>query len=645
MKITISHDVSFDETSFPFSSLTLSESELEISEFLEDVDSPDVGPSLPPQRHVLRLGPSVSSPAPASSPPTSSSAYDTARTSPSDSTTATSPTTTPPSRPTRDRRVPERYGDFGHVAFVSNITPPGEPLTYAQALASPESHHWKAAMQQELQSLADCKTWSLVPLPKDKHCIGSKWVFKLKYKSDGTIDRFKARLVAKGFSQVPGLDFGDTYAPTGRLGSLRLLIALASYYNWDFDQLDVVTAFLNGNLEEEIYMTPPLGLDGGNGLVCHLHQTLYGLRQSPNRWYFRLSTWLVSIGFVISLEDPCLFLKPDPATPCFLWVHVDDIAVFGKRTEWFKTAIKKEFKMVDHGPAHFLLAIRISRNPTTGTISLLQDQYLLSLLELFDMSSCRPASTPLAPNSHLLPATDDEVSEFEALGVSYRGIVGCLGYLSQCTRPELAYPCSILGQFLERPGITHWMAAKHVLRYLSGTRDFGLTYSRPSTIPQILGYSDSDWAACRFSRRSICGYVFIACGGAVSWRAKKQTSVASSSTEAEYRGLLDAGKEALWFHRVHKSIVPSLTATPTTLHCDNQAAIALTKSSAFRANTKHIEAHFHWIRDQVATSMITVPYCSTSEMAADIFTKPVERIKLERFCDMMGVGKCTVMGV
>lgn len=132
-------------------------------------------------------------------------------------------------------------------------------------------------MRQELQSLADCNTWTLVPLPKGKHCVGSKWVFKLKYKSDGTINRFKARLIAKGFSQVPGLDFGDTYAPTGHLGSLRLLIALASYYNWSFDQLDVVTTFLNGTLEEEIYMTPPLGLDGSDGVVCHLHQTLYGL--------------------------------------------------------------------------------------------------------------------------------------------------------------------------------------------------------------------------------------------------------------------------------------------------------------------------------------------------------------------------------
>ena len=197
---------------------------------------------------------------------------------------------------------------------------------------------------------------------------------------------------------------------------------------------------------------------------------------------------------------------------------------------------------------------------------------------------------------------------------------------------------------MERPGITHWMAAKHVLWYLSGTRDLGLTYSRPSSIPRIIGYSDSDWAACRFSRRSICGYVFIACGGAVSWRAKKQTSVASSSTEAEYRGLLDAGKEALWYRRVHKSILPSIDDAPTTLHCDNQSAIALTKSGAFRANTKHIEAHFHWIRDQVASSKIVVPYCSTSDMAADIFTKPVDRVKLLWFCEMMGVGKCTAVG-
>lgn len=212
-------------------------------------------------------------------------------------------------------------------------------------------------MQQELQSLEACKTWSLVPLPKDKHCIGGKWVFKLKYKSDGTIDCFKARFVEKGFSQIPGLDFGDTYAPTGRLGSLCLLFAIATCLDWEIDQLDVVIAFLNGSLDEEIYMTPPPGLDNADGLVCRSHQTLYGLRQVPNRWYHCLSTWLISIGFVVSQDDPCLFLKSDTVSPCFLWLHVEDIAVFGKNINWFKTAIKNEFKMVDYGPAHFLLAI------------------------------------------------------------------------------------------------------------------------------------------------------------------------------------------------------------------------------------------------------------------------------------------------
>lgn len=154
---------------------------------------------------------------------------------------------------------------------------------------------------------------------------------------------------------------------------------------------------------------------------------------------------------------------------------MDDIAVFGKNINWFKIAIKQEFKMVYHGPAHFLLAVRIIRDRSLGTLSLIQDRYSTSLLKLFNMTDCRPVSTPLAPNTHLIPATNEEVAELEALGVSYRGIVGCLGYLSQCTRPELAYPCSILGQFLERPGIKHWMAAKHILRYLSGNVNLALT--------------------------------------------------------------------------------------------------------------------------------------------------------------------------
>lgn len=492
-------------------------------------------------------------------------------------------------------------------------------------------------MDQELQSLQDCKTWSLVKLPPGKHSIGSKWVFKIKYKSDGSIDRFKARFVAKGFSQIPGLDFGDTYAPTGRLASLRLLISLAVSLNWSFDQLDVVTAFLNGSPDKEIYMDPPPGLQNPSNLKCRLHQTLYGLKQSPNRWYHRIMTWMVSIGFVVSKFDPCLFLRPDTSSPCFVFIHVDDLAVFGKNTGWFKDSIKKEFRMVNHGPSHFLLAMRTNR--TSTSISLTQDWYILSLLDLFGMTDCKPVCTPFVPDSHLVPATNTEITEFQALGVSYRGIVGCLGYLAQCTRPELAYPCSVLGQFLESPGITHWLAAKHVLRYLSGTRNVGLTFTASSS-PRLVGYSDSDWAACRFSRRSMSGYCFIVCGGAISWRAKKQTSVASSSTEAEYRGLLDAGKETIWLRQLIQSVFPSAVSGSTTVFCDNQAAIALTKSSAFRANTKHIEAHFHWIRDQVSASLINIPYCPTSDMAADIFTKALDRVKMARFCGLMGIGPC-----
>ena len=391
LKVTVSHDVSFDEDLFPFSSIARTEHDLQISELFEDEDSPEVGLSAPPQRTIFRLDatPIPVDSTPAATPPSSSSSYDTARTSQSTLSGPGSPG--PPvntSRPSRDRRAPERYGEFGQVAFLSDISPPGEPLTYLQALSSPDSHLWKEAMNQELQSLEACKTWSLVPLPKNKHCIGGKWVFKLKYKSDGTIDRYKARFVAKGFSQIPGLEFGDTYEPTGRLGSLRLLFAMATRYDWEVDQLDVVTAFLNGNLEEEIYMSPPPGLEGSDGLVCHLHQTLYGLRQAPNRGYHRLSTWLLSIGFVVSQDDPCLFLKTDPVSPCFLWLHVDDIAVFGRNIDWFKTAIKAEFKMVDHRPAHFLLGIRIIRDRSLWTLSLLQDRYLLSLLKLFDMTDC-----------------------------------------------------------------------------------------------------------------------------------------------------------------------------------------------------------------------------------------------------------------
>lgn len=354
---------------------------------------------------------------------------------------------------------------------------------------------------------------------------------------------FKACLCAQGFSQVHGVDFSKPFAPTGRLNSLRALISYAAAHGLDFHQLDVKTAFLNADLNEEVYLLIPQGINLDRKKKClKLNKAIYGLKQAPLAWYNRLSNWLLSVGFSIAVSDPCVFYRLDD-NPIWIFVHVDDLAVFGKRVDTFKEEIKSEFDMKDIGRADLMLGIKILHEP--GATVLSQLHYVNSVLDLYNMVGCRTVSTPLVPNSHLGKATKEERDRFNSLGVNYRSAVGALSYLSTATCPDISFAVSTLSQFLEAPGITHWEAFTHVLQYLAGTADHALIYNRNN--PQDLtGYTDADWGNCLVTRRSVTGYLSMFNGHLVSWQTKKQPVVSLSSCEAEYCALTDFTCELLW---------------------------------------------------------------------------------------------------
>lgn len=336
----------------------------------------------------------------------------------------------------------------------------------------------------------------------------------------------------------------------------------------------------------------------------------------------------MSVNFEPSKADPCFFVIKEKGWWCGFYVHVDDFCIMGHDTDRFKHLINEHFEMEDLGPCTFFLGMRIERNHSKRTISLHQDKYINAMLVEYGMDECRPTSTPMTPNTHLVPATEQELADFALSGENYRRAVGLLNYLVLCTRPDLALVASQLAQFLDKPGTAHWAAFKRVLRYLKRTNDVGITLGGGKV--ELEAYSDSDYAGCPFTRRSVTGYCMLVAGGCVSWRARKQATVATSSTEAEYRAAYEATQEVVWLRQLLDDFGYQ-QGGPTTLRCDNQGALALSKNPLYQSRSKHFDIIFHWIREKVDDLSIKPVYVSTQDMVADFLTKALHYPKFS-FC-------------
>ncbi|MBW0534710.1 hypothetical protein O181_074425, partial [Austropuccinia psidii MF-1] len=475
-----------------------------------------------------------------------------------------------------------------------------DPLTYNQAIMSDGQNHWKEAIKKEIQSMINLEVWEEVQIKDSYKLIGTTWVFKTKRNNSNQIIKHKARLCAQGFSQTQGRDYTKTFAPTARLNSLRTLIAVAAARGLKFEQLDIKSAFLNAPIEEDVYLMIPQGLDRDKRNVClKLKKAIYGLKQAPLAWYRQLSTWLMKLGFKISKADSCVFYLEEPE-PIWLFLHVDDIAIFGKHLTEFKRAIEKEFRTKMLGMADLMLGIKIIHQP--DSITLTQSHYIDSLLD------------------------------------SYGIAVGSLSYLSTATRPDLSYSISALSQFLENPGITHWNLFLHVLKYLKGTSEFGLRYQKNLEKP-IVAYSDADWGNCRITRRSTTGYLIKINNNLIIWKTRKQPTVSLSSAEAEYKLLTDLTSEILWLRQFCKETKIAEVKEAIVVHEDNQGCID-TANSDCNTNTrrmKHIDIQLPFIREIIANSIIKLNYTPTTDMLADFLTKSTTRPALNRAMQELGL--------
>ena len=483
----------------------------------------------------------------------------------------------------------------------------------------------------EYQSIQDASVWEVYnesDLPEGRKAIGSRWVFKVKLNADGSIDRYKAHLIVKGYSQKSGIDYDETFAPVSRYDSLRLIIAFASINKLELGQLDIKTAFLNGILQEEIWMSPPPGI-GLDGKVLLLKKALYGLKQAPHAWYDRLSSALAEIMFVASNFDPCVFICTERKT--ILVVYVDDLTIVGTTGDLkrLKEHLQSHFIVTDKGKLHWLLGIEIIE--TERAIELSQHQYVEHILQRFGMENSNSVTTPLDKKLQLQRADPDE----EIIDINlYQQMIGCLNYLVTGTRPDLAYTVSFLSQFMSHPLEIHHQAVKRVFRYLSRTRNMKLIYPRHYNCQlELFGYSDADYANCIDTRKSYSGYAFQLGNCTISWSSKKQNSVSTSTTEAEYVALSLTSRQAIWYM---KAFVDLGITLPITIHTDSESAMKVADNPVLYPKTKHIAVHYHFTRDCLLRESFTLEYIPGEHNPADLMTKNLERIKHTEFTQQLG---------
>jgi hypothetical protein len=534
----------------------------------------------------------------------------------------------------------------------------GNPRSYHEALRRADAHLWEEAAVSEINSLLENCTWDVVDAPPGVKPIRSQWVFIIKHKSDGSVERYKARLVADGRGQRFGIDYNEIFSPTFKPATLRIILALAAQHDLKLRSIDFSSAYLNGDLEEDVYMTQPEGFpQGEHGQLLKLRKSLYGLKQAGRQWHKKLCKKLRTMGFICLQSDSSCYVYSDGAVRIILPIYVDDGMISAKSDAEIDRVIAQlgsSFKVKDLGPTEWLLGIKIERDSETGGIHLSQRQYAVNMLEQYGMADSKPVRTPMVPGLILTKdmgaKTPEEAKKY---GKIYLSSVGSLMYLATQTRPDISYAVGFLARFNSNPGEKHWEAVKHLMRYINGTLDYRLTFrksspsSHPFTTyfaatkpepqsPSLSVYSDASHGDCKESGKSTGGYVVIMNGAPVSWRSKLQTTVSLSTTEAEYIAGVDAGKEIKWVRNVLLELGYGVSG-PSPLIMDNQSAIQVAKNPEHHGRMKHLDLAHYWLRDEVAKGSIAVEYTPTQEQIADIFTKALPVPTVDKLRLMMGL--------
>ena len=511
-------------------------------------------------------------------------------------------------RSTRERRnaISDDYIVYLQEREVESGMMEDDPINFQQAMKSSNSQKWIEAMNEEYKSMQDNKVWELVPLPAGTKPIGCKWIFKTKRDSNGNVERYKARLVAKGFTQKEGIDFKETFSPVSTKDSFRIIMALVAHYDLELHQMDVKTVFLNGDIDETIYMVQPENFvsEDSKNMVCKLTKSIYGLKQASRQWYFKFHQIIVSYGFEANLMDECVYHKFNGSKYIFLVLYVDDILLATNDISILhdtKRFLSKHFEMKDLGDASFVLGIQIHRDRSRGILGLSQRTYIDKVLQRYGMQNSKPGDTPVAKGDKfsLNQCPKNSLESQEMQKIPYASAVGSLMYAQVCTHPDIAYIVGMLGRYLSNPGMDHWRAAKRVMRYLQRTKEYMLTYRRSDQL-EIIGYSYSDFAGCQDSRRSTSGYIYLLAGGAISWRSAKQTLITSSTMEAEFVACYEAFNQGIWLQNFVTGLrVLDGIERPLKIFCDNKSVVLYSNNNRSSTKSKYIDIKFLVVKEKV----------------------------------------------
>ena len=518
------------------------------------------------------------------------------------------------------------------------------PQTWEEAMTHVDSAKWFEAAQEEYNNQTRNRTWRVIIPELHEKVIGGRWVFNLKYDTDGNITRFKARWVAQGFRQVKGLDYNEIFSGVVKSMIWKALLALAAKYDLEAHHIDIVSAFLEANVKERILVKQPPGFEYmSSEAVCELNKALYGLKQSSREWYDTLKEFLLSIGYTRLQADHSVFVHRNGV---IIAVYVDDLLIVGPHAsdiKGLKESISKRFKIKDLNEVTHYLGVKVVRDRANKTMWLTQTAFIKKLVDDCGLTDCRPVSTPMEP--YPLQADMHNGQPYKASPVevhAYQEILGSLQWLVTMTRQDIAYPVNKLAQFTLNPTPTHMTALQRIVKYLAGTSELGIRFgpdnSEGSMKGELTGYTDASYINDVDTKRSHSGYVFMLWNGPISCSSKRQDTIATSSTEAEYIGQCNAAKEAYFLSNAFDQLGYTPEG-PIELRADNQSAIKLANNPVSHARSKHYPIQYHYVREQVAEGNLRLEYISTNDMVADGLTKALKKDKFQGFVKMLGLTK------
>ncbi|GJV61226.1 retrovirus-related pol polyprotein from transposon TNT 1-94 [Tanacetum coccineum] len=535
-----------------------------------------------------------------------------------------------PSRPVSTRK--QLASDALWCCFHTELSKV-EPKNFKMAVIE---DCWFQAMQDEIHEFDRLEVWELVPRPIYVMVIALKWIYKVKLDEYGDVLKNKARLVAKGYRQEEGIDFEESFAPVARIEAIRIFIANAATKNMIIYQMDVKTAFLNGDLQEEVFVSQPEGFEDQDNPthVYRLKKALYGLKQAPRAWYDTLSKFLLANNFFKGAVDPTLFTRKSGKHILLVQIYVDDI-IFASTDHnachIFSKEMSSKFQMSMMGQMSFFLGLQVSQSPRGIFIN--QAKYALETLKKYGMDLSDPVDTPMVDRLKL----DEDLMGIPVDQTRFRGMVGSLMYLT-ASRPDLVFVVCMCARYQAKPTKKHFEAIKRVFRYLKGTINMGLWYPKDNAM-SLTAYADADHAGCQDSRRSTSGSAQFLGDRLVSWSSKKQRSTAISTTEAEYIAMSGCCAQILWMRSQLKDYGFDFNKIP--LYCDNKSAIALCCNNVQHSRSKHIDIRHHFIREQVENRVVELYFVETNYQLADILTKALPRERFEFLLPRLGMKSLT----